>query len=180
MNPDNSENSASPKSTESPSVRSNKLILDKDGKPCRACNSSAAFASWAAGARKSSNLAHSSTNNSRQRSECPPDVETLGRSTWSLLHSITATYPLSPSPAQKSEVVQFLKLFAKLYPCWVCAEGFQAYMEKNHVRAGSRAELGKWMCEAHNDVNMKLGKNIFNCDKWEERWRTGWKDGTCD
>jgi FAD-linked sulfhydryl oxidase len=71
-------------------------------------------------------------------------------------------------------------LFSKLYPCWVCAEDFQDFMAKNRVRAESREEFGQWMCEAHNDVNRKLGKKEFDCSKWEERWRTGWKDGRCD
>ena len=33
--------------------------------------------------------------------------------------------------------------------------------------------LGRWMCEAHNEVNRKLGKGEFDCSRWEERWRTG-------
>jgi FAD-linked sulfhydryl oxidase len=73
-----------------------------------------------------------------------------------------------------------MRLFSKLYPCWVCAEDFQAYMQKREVKAGSRDEFGNWLCEAHNEVNRKLGKPTFDCRKWEERWRTGWKDGSCD
>ncbi|RKF80947.1 Mitochondrial FAD-linked sulfhydryl oxidase ERV1 [Golovinomyces cichoracearum] len=167
----------------SPTDQTNSVILGKDGKPCRACSSSAAFSSWASKAKKTSKIpnnsvtASSSTLSSR---DCPPDVEALGRASWTLLHSITASYPVNPSSTQKTEVIQFLKLFAKLYPCWVCATDFDAYIEKKHIRADSRDQLGFWMCEAHNSVNKKLGKNIFDCQKWEERWRTGWKDGSCD
>jgi mitochondrial FAD-linked sulfhydryl oxidase len=46
-------------------------------------------------------------------------------------------------------------------------------MEREKVRVGSRAEFGKWMCDAHNEVNRKLGKELFDCNRWEERWRTG-------
>jgi FAD-linked sulfhydryl oxidase len=73
-----------------------------------------------------------------------------------------------------------MRLFSKLYPCWVCAEDFQKYMEKKEIRVKSRDEFGNWLCEAHNEVNKKLGKPVFDCGKWEERWRTGWKDGSCD
>lgn len=75
--------------------------------------------------------------------------------------------------------MSFVKSFGKLYPCTWCGEDFQKYMEREKVRVGSRDEFGRWMCEAHNDVNVKLGKKTFDCDKWEERWRTGWKNGRC-
>ena len=67
-----------------------------------------------------------------------------------------------------------------MYPCWVCAEDFQQYIKKEEVKATSRSEFGNWLCDAHNEVNKKLGKPVFDCSKWEERWRTGWKDGRCD
>lgn len=114
--------------------------------------------------------------------DCPPDVEELGRGAWTLLHSMSASYPPRASPTQQSEMRQFLGLFGKLYPCWVCAEDFQDWMSKkgNEPRVESRDRLGEWMCEAHNEVNRKLGKQEFDCGKWEERWRTGWKDGRCE
>ncbi|KAG9250157.1 ERV/ALR sulfhydryl oxidase domain-containing protein [Emericellopsis atlantica] len=149
----------------------NGIIVDKDGKPCRSCNSKSAFSAFAAQATKQSK---------RPKVECPPDVETLGRCSWTLLHSIAATYPEKPTTSQQSDVVSFVKLFSKLYPCWVCAEDFQGYIAKSAPKAGSRSELGDWMCKAHNDVNVKLGKPTFDCSKWEERWVTGPKDGSCD
>jgi FAD-linked sulfhydryl oxidase len=144
-------------------------LRNADGGRCRTCTSLADFTS---STKKISKTA--------PPKDCPPDVEELGRSSWTLLHSITATYPEKPSPSEQSNVRQFLGLFGKLYPCWVCAEDFQVFMDQNKVRAESRDEFGKWMCEAHNDVNRKLGKKEFDCAKWEERWRTGWKDGSCD
>ncbi|KAH8693958.1 putative FAD dependent sulfhydryl oxidase Erv1 [Talaromyces proteolyticus] len=181
-------------SSSTPASESQKLppgmVLDKDGKPCRLCTSAA---SWRAMAKKASAAssataaaaavatipATTSTNN-----DCPPDVEQLGRSTWTLLHSLTAAYPTTASNEQQTEMRSFLGLFSKLYPCWVCADDFRAWMAhpsgKNEPRLSSRAEFGQWMCEAHNAVNRKLGKKEFDCNFWEERWRTGWKDGRCD
>lgn len=147
-----------------------------DENSCRSCTSFADFKSI-----KSSLVSHPHTTTPTiPPPDCPPDVEALGRSSWTLLHSITASYPVSPSPTEQSNVKQFLGLFGKLYPCWVCAEDFQDWMRENRVRAESREEFGRWMCEAHNGVNRKLGKREFDCSKWEERWRTGWGDGRCD
>jgi FAD-linked sulfhydryl oxidase len=114
--------------------------------------------------------------------DCPPDVEALGRSTWTLLHSMAAAYPEKADKQQQKDMQGFLELFSRLYPCWVCARDFQAWMGHgcNEPRLGGRAEFGWWMCEAHNEVNRKLGKEEFDCQFWEERWRTGWKDGRCD
>lgn len=112
--------------------------------------------------------------------DCPPDVEVLGRSTWTLLHSIAATYPEAATKSQQSDLLSFVGLFSKLYPCWVCAEDFRGYVGREQPRVGGREEFGQWLCGAHNEVNRKLGKPVFDCAKWDERWRTGPKDGRCD
>lgn len=146
---------------------------------CRNCTS---FASWAAQTKETikGDAKRAKTVTQGPPADCPPDVEVLGRSTWTLLHSIAATYPEKPSQGQKSDLLSFVGLFSKLYPCWVCAEDFQGYLRRDTPKVGSRDEFGKWLCGAHNDVNRKLGKPEFDCSKWEERWRTGWKDGRCD
>jgi len=121
------------------------------------------------------------TSSLQPPADCPPDVEQLGRSSWTLLHSIAASYPERPTPNQQTETRQFMQLFGKMYPCWVCADDFRAWMKQgNEPRVSNRQEFSQWMCEAHNAVNVKLGKKTFDCAKWDERWRTGWKDGRCD
>ncbi|KAL4926905.1 flavin-linked sulfhydryl oxidase [Aspergillus undulatus] len=175
-------------------------VLDKNGKPCRLCTSAAAWrnltkqskAQSAPAAATTTTAASTSTTQSQRtqatppehQRECPPDVEDLGRSTWTLLHSLTATYPETASSSEQSEMKSFLTLFSKLYPCWVCADDFRNWMSepsgKNQPRLKGRKEFGNWMCEAHNEVNRKLGKKEFDCRFWEERWRNGWKDGRCD
>ena len=139
---------------------------------CRTCTD---VSSWFAMTKSST------TKPSKPPSDCPPDVVALGRSSWTLLHSITATYPESPSPSIQAETKMFLHTFSKLYPCWHCASDFQAWLKEdgNAPRVSSRDEFGRWMCEAHNAVNVKLGKRVFDCSRWEERWRTGWSDGRC-
>jgi mitochondrial FAD-linked sulfhydryl oxidase len=115
-------------------------------------------------------------------SDCPPDVDQLGHSSWTLLHSIAAQYPVTPSKEEQVNAKQFIQTFSKLYPCWSCATDFQTWMksDNNAPRVSSRQDFGQWLCEAHNEVNVKLGKRTFDCSRWEERWRTGWKDGRCD
>ncbi|EDU44629.1 ERV1 Mitochondrial sulfhydryl oxidase [Pyrenophora tritici-repentis] len=161
----------------------NGIVLGPDGKPCRTCNdvkSLFAMSGKLPTKRTQSQPTTTTAAAPTLPADCPPDVEELGRSSWTLLHSITGAYPVNPSPQLQSETKSFLTTFGKLYPCWVCAEDFQAWMQKNTPRVSSRSEFGEWMCEAHNAVNEKLGKQTFDCKRWEERWRTGWKDGRCD
>jgi FAD-linked sulfhydryl oxidase len=113
-------------------------------------------------------------------SECPPDVQQLGRSTWTLLHSIAATYPDHPTIEQKIDLTQFMTSFSKLYPCTSCARGLRKHMEKEKLKVTNRDEFGKWLCDAHNIVNVRTGKPTFDCQLWKERWKDGWKDGRCD
>ncbi|KAG0638446.1 ERV/ALR sulfhydryl oxidase domain-containing protein [Tuber brumale] len=170
------------------------VVLDKDGKPCRSCTS---FRDWAAMTRKKitppqSKEPPSTTATATATSlppDCPPDVETLGRSTWTLLHSIAATYPTAASPEKQNEMKTFMNIFSRVYPCWVCAEDFQRWIERPQNKLvpgreeghlGGRASFEQWMCGAHNEVNRKLGKGEFDCRRYEERWRTGWADGRCD
>ncbi|EPS45889.1 hypothetical protein H072_152 [Dactylellina haptotyla CBS 200.50] len=162
------------------------IILGPDGKPCRSCNSYRDMANMSAmltgGKSKSTPLSAVVSPPPQERTDCPPDVEQLGRSTWTLLHSITATYPTSPTPSQKSDMQSFLSILSRVYPCWVCAEDFSVWMKQpaNTPKLDSQEDFGRWMCNAHNEVNKKLGKPEFDCNFWKERWRDGWKDGRCD
>lgn len=178
-----------------------RVILDEDGKPCRSCNSLLDFQAamggggggFPGGAKKSSfntaaaaavgtgAVASSSvpTTSSGFKKECPPDVEALGRATWTFLHSMAAQYPKQASETEQTEMKSFLGIFSKVYPCWFCAEDFQAWMKKNEPKVGGRDEFGDWLCQAHNEVNQKLGKSIFDCKEWKARWRDAWGDGRC-
>ncbi|RPA99450.1 FAD-linked sulfhydryl oxidase ALR [Choiromyces venosus 120613-1] len=168
------------------------VVLDKDGKPCRSCTS---FHEWAAMTRKKIIPPQSKETPSTTATatflppDCPPDVETLGRSTWTLLHTIAATYPATAPPEKQTEMKTFIGIFSRIYPCWVCAEDFRQWIERPENKLvpgqegghlGGRASFGQWMCGAHNEVNRKLGKREFDCSRYEERWRTGWADGRCD
>jgi FAD-linked sulfhydryl oxidase len=123
-----------------------------------------------------------STHPTQIPTDCPPDVEQLGRASWTLLHTVAGAYPEKPTPQQQQDATQFISTFSRLYPCHWCGTDFQLWMKGagGAPKVSSRQEFGQWLCEAQNEVNKKLGKEAFDCNKWEERWRTGWKDGRCD
>lgn len=169
-----------------------RIIYDKDGKPCKTCNTLLDFrmasgkkttpssVPFAAAAGLATTVSTNTKKENDGYKDCPPDSELLGKSTWTLLHSIAATYPEKPTAPEQENLQTFIRSFSKLYPCWFCAEDFREYIKNEKPKVTNRDEFGKWLCDAHNAVNVKIGKPKFDCNLWKERWKDGWKDGRCD
>ncbi len=156
---------------------------------CRTCNTLLDFRSATTGPKTSAKLPAAvgasvalaaNTGDDVSTQDCPADVTVLGRSSWTFLHTLAATYPDNPTKEQQAEMKTFMGIFSKVYPCWFCADDFKKWMGKNEIDTSSKDGFGMWMCLAHNHVNKKLGKNEFDCSKWKYRWKDGWPDGRCE
>mmetsp|Transcript_24488 Transcript_24488/g.79942 ORF Transcript_24488/g.79942 Transcript_24488/m.79942 type:complete len:161 (-) Transcript_24488:61-543(-) len=106
---------------------------------------------------------------------CPADREELGRASWTLLHTLAAYYPDSPTRSQQLHARMLFHALGELYPCRHCAEDLREGMVSRPPRVGSREELSVWVCEQHNRVNEALGKAQHECTlaALDRRWRTG-------
>uniref|UniRef100_A0A0A9VZL1 Sulfhydryl oxidase n=1 Tax=Lygus hesperus TaxID=30085 RepID=A0A0A9VZL1_LYGHE len=157
-----------------------KTASKKPAAPCRACTD---FKDWAKG--KGVNIPEGMSSNKDEKPphndrECPLDKEELGKNTWSFLHTMAAYYPDEPSEKQKCHMKSFFKNFAMFYPCHICAEHFQEDIKLIPPEVSNADDLSKWLCFMHNRVNLRLGKEEFDCSRVRERWKDGWKDGSCD
>lgn len=102
----------------------------------------------------------------------PPGLAELGQAGWTLLHTMAAYYPDEADDAKQAVTHQFLRSFAKVFPCTDCARDFQRIMTERPPHLRTRSGFVQWMCEAHNDVNAQLGKPAFPCPDALARWRS--------
>lgn len=89
----------------------------------------------------------------------------LGRATWKFLHTMVARFPEKPSDSDRKTIVSFFHLFGRLYPCGDCAKHFREILKKYPPQTSSRNAAAGWLCYAHNIVNERLKKPIFDCTK---------------
>lgn len=162
-----------------------KIIYDEDGKPCRSCNTLLDF-QMATGKLPISASSSSSKQTPKtiptpasnpiedEYKQDPPDVELLGRSSWTFIHSLCAKYPTKPSNEDKEQISSFFKMLGRMYPCDWCAKDFTKYLQEHQLDNSSNEGLNMWLCGAHNAVNKKIGKKEFDCQLWKKRWKDGW------
>jgi mitochondrial FAD-linked sulfhydryl oxidase len=185
------------------------MVLGPDGKPCKICTSfrnwkpptstttmsktttttstkksskagDAANAIASATASAAMVVAGGASEEDARPAHCPPDVDSLGRATWTFLHTTAAYYPERPTPTQRAHMLQLLHSLPKLYPCSHCANDLGVRMQRRPPDVRSRVALAAWLCATHNDINAMLGKPTFDCARVDERWKDGPKDGSCD
>ncbi|KJZ73013.1 hypothetical protein HIM_07585 [Hirsutella minnesotensis 3608] len=88
----------------------------------------------------------------------------LGRATWKFLHTMVAKYPEKPTPDDRKTLELFFLSFGRLYPCGDCARHFRGLLKEMPPQTSSRNAAAGWLCEAHNRVNKRLKKPVFDCN----------------
>jgi Erv1 / Alr family len=89
--------------------------------------------------------------------------EIVGRSTWTLLHSIAAGVHDPPTSDEQSRITTIIRELSGTYPCVECRPGF-SYVEQTPPDFSSRASFERWLCSWHNAVSRHIGKNEIICD----------------
>ncbi len=160
-------------------------------KPCRACTD---FKSWMKFGPQKSKTENSNSNSNKSasksaeevaksdlRHDCPPDVNEIGRGSWTLLHTMSVYMPESKlSEKQQTDLKGFIGTLSRFYPCNHCAADMRNDIKADPPEVGTGRDFAQWLCRLHNKVNVKLGKPEFDCNKVYERWRDGYPDGRCD
>lgn len=82
------------------------------------------------------------------------DREKLGTSTWYLLHEIVKHGDDEYEHAFRT----MMHTLSVLYPCKECRSHLKEYLGTHRVEMSE-----PWLCGFHNEVNVRLGKPVFNC-----------------
>jgi hypothetical protein len=88
--------------------------------------------------------------------------EILGRSTWTLLHSIGAGLHDPPTPDEQRGLLAIIRELGAVYPCLECRPGFN-YLDESLPDFSSRAAFEAWICKWHNSISKHLGKDEVVC-----------------
>jgi len=84
---------------------------------------------------------------------------------WMTLHSASLLYPISPQPAEKLLMSQFIDMFGDTISCYHCKTHFNSmkakYIAWNPEYLSSRKEFMLFVFRCHNAVNKRLDKPIL-------------------
>jgi len=71
---------------------------------------------------------------------------------------IAWNYPVQPTEEEKKTVKTFFHTIAQLLPCASCRDDFSKLLKSYPIDTVNRDSLTRWLVEAHNRVNERLGK----------------------
>lgn len=97
-------------------------------------------------------------------------LRSWGPAGWTFLHVVSWTYPENPTNQEREEMYVFLHAFSKVLPCKRCRRHWteslvKAVASSESPHLSSRAALTRFIVDAHNDVNRRLGKRVLSYDE---------------
>ena len=94
-------------------------------------------------------------------------IDKWGPCAWNTLHAFAHTMPRVLDTPRRAELRQFLYSFATFLPCPRCRRHFVAYLDAHLDRSSlaTRENVVVFLHEAHNDVNVRLGKRAFTLEE---------------
>ena len=88
----------------------------------------------------------------------PIDINTWGPATWHFLHVYSFEYPTRPNAEHRQRALALLQTVHANLPCNTCREHFGKILSEHEPRLESGDAFSRWMVDAHNMVNRRLGK----------------------
>lgn len=92
-----------------------------------------------------------------------------GPSMWHFLHTMSFNYPVTPTPEQKKDYMDFILSLRNILPCKYCRMNLTNNLATRPLKMchmESRETFSRFIYELHETVNKMLGKNsgLTYCD----------------
>ena len=111
-------------------------------------------------------------------SEACPEVpsvspEVFGPPLWYSLHVMASNYAERPSEERRGACEAFLSSLPAMLPCRLCEQHLRTGVADAGAVAAAcqtRDSLARFLCELHNGVNARSGKDTCSCDDAVQRY----------
>ena len=103
-----------------------------------------------------------------------PDV--WGPMLWNLIHAYSLNYPVTPTTLDRLKARRYYDAIPRFIPCPSCAIHFQQILDRSPPITDSRAALTEWAYDAHNEVNISIGKPTFSMEDFMRKYSPTIKD----
>ena len=93
-------------------------------------------------------------------------IDRWGPAAWNTLHAFAHSTPVTLDARAREDMGHFLRLFGRHLPCPTCRTHFSRYLDA-HLSSQSlatREGVVRFVHDAHNDVNRRLGKPVVSLD----------------
>lgn len=90
-------------------------------------------------------------------------IDIWGPKAWGFLHACSFTYPDNPTDEDRIHMYNLLNSLGYVLPCTICRKHFKEMFSESikgptsHI-FDNRLQVSKWLVDAHNEVNVRNGK----------------------
>ena len=104
-------------------------------------------------------------------------ITSWGPAAWTLMHTVSFTYPDAPNEQDKQRAFDFMHAVAAMLPCLRCRRDWVHYLSQhlNDVTTShleSREAFARFLVTGHNYVNEKLRKPLFDYETVQRMYDT--------
>ena len=95
---------------------------------------------------------------------------------WFVMHTVSLNYPVEPSYSDKRTHYDFYYIIRNILPCEMCRQHYRELLKQYPIEPflDSRESLISWVILIHNQVNLRLGKEMVSredvLDKYEQAY----------
>lgn len=98
------------------------------------------------------------------------DKNVWGPKLWEIMHTFSFSYPDNPTLQHKQSAYNFYSSIGILIPCENCSKHCKNYIYNNPPNVNSKTDLIKWAFAFHNEVNRRLGKDIYDLNTLYDKY----------